>query len=110
MWKEQAGESTEVEQESRITCSTVDAFQGQERDIIVISLTRSNPTGEIGFLKEYRRINVAMTRAKHHLLVIGDGATVGQDAFFESLLKHAESHGAYRSAWEWMHESDNPGS
>ncbi len=80
----------------------MDAFQGQERDIIVISLTRSNAAGEIGFLKEYRRINVAMTRAKHHLLMIGDGATVGQDAFFESLLSQAESQGAYRSAWEWM--------
>ena len=88
---------------SRIDCSTVDAFQGQERDAMVISLTRSNPQGEIGFLKEYRRMNVAITRAKHQLTVIGDGATVAQDAFFERLIEAAESKGFYRSAWEWMH-------
>jgi superfamily I DNA and/or RNA helicase len=88
---------------SRIDCSTVDAFQGQERDAIVISLTRSNSQGEIGFLKEYRRTNVAITRAKHQLTVIGDGATVAQDAFFARLIEAAESKGFYHSAWEWMH-------
>lgn len=104
IWKAQGADigGISTDRENQIACSTVDAFQGQERDIIVISLTRSNAAGEIGFLKEYRRINVAMTRAKHHLLMIGDGATVGQDAFFESLLSQAESQGAYRSAWEWM--------
>ncbi|MDA0912406.1 MAG: AAA domain-containing protein [Bacteroidetes bacterium] len=85
-----------------ITCSTVDAFQGQERDIILISLTRSNSHGVIGFLKEYRRMNVAMTRARHHLIVVGDGATLGQDDYYQALIEHAESRGAYRSAWEWM--------
>jgi superfamily I DNA and/or RNA helicase len=87
---------------ARIECSTVDAFQGQERDVVFISLTRSNATGEIGFLKEYRRMNVAMTRAKHRLLVIGDGATVGQNAFYAELFEAAESRGFYHSAWEWM--------
>lgn len=87
----------------RVDCSTVDAFQGQERDAIFISLTRTNPRGEIGFLKEYRRMNVAITRAKHHLTVIGDGATVAQDAFFAQLIEAAEAKGFYRSAWEWMH-------
>lgn len=85
-----------------ITCSTVDAFQGQERDIILISLTRSNAHGVIGFLKEYRRMNVAMTRARHHLIIVGDGATLGQDDYYKKLIEHAESRGAYRSAWEWM--------
>ena len=47
-------------------------------------------------------MNVAMTRAKHHLLVIGDGATVGQDAFYAQLFEAAEARGFYRSAWEWM--------
>lgn len=87
---------------ARIECSTVDAFQGQERDVVFISLTRSNASGEIGFLKEYRRMNVAMTRAKHRLLVIGDGATVGQDAFYAELFEAAEARGFYHSAWEWM--------
>jgi superfamily I DNA and/or RNA helicase len=94
--------SGDVELRARIECSTVDAFQGQERDVVFISLTRSNATGEIGFLKEYRRMNVAMTRAKHRLLVIGDGATVGQDAFYAELFEAAESRGFYHSAWEWM--------
>jgi ATP-dependent RNA/DNA helicase IGHMBP2 len=84
-----------------ITCATVDAFQGQERDIMVISLTRSNSTGEIGFLKEYRRMNVAMTRAKHHLLIVGDSATIGQDAFYRELIERCEETGSYRTAWEW---------
>lgn len=86
----------------RVDCSTVDAFQGQERDIIVISLTRCNAEGNIGFLKEYRRMNVAMTRAKYRLVVIGDGATVAQDAFYAALFEAAEKSGSYHSAWEWM--------
>ena len=94
--------SGHVDLRARIECSTVDAFQGQERDVVFISLTRSNGSGEIGFLKEYRRMNVAMTRAKHRLLVIGDGATVGQDAFYADLFETAESRGFYHSAWEWM--------
>jgi ATP-dependent RNA/DNA helicase IGHMBP2 len=94
--------SGDVDLRNRIECSTVDAFQGQERDVVFISLTRSNASGEIGFLKEYRRMNVAMTRAKHRLLIIGDGATVGQDVFYADLFEAAESRGFYHSAWEWM--------
>ncbi|MAI23532.1 MAG: hypothetical protein CL828_05680 [Crocinitomicaceae bacterium] len=92
----------DIDLRTRIECSTVDAFQGQERDVVFISLTRSNASGEIGFLKEYRRMNVAMTRAKHKLVVVGDGATVGQDAFFAGLFEAAEARGFYHSAWEWM--------
>ena len=51
---------------------TVDSFQGQERDIIAITLTRSNPQGEIGFLSDIRRMNVGMTRARRKLLLVGD--------------------------------------
>jgi superfamily I DNA and/or RNA helicase len=82
--------------------STVDSFQGQERDIMVLSLTRSNPDGTIGFLAEYRRTNVAMTRARKHLLVVGDGATLGADPFFGWLIGQAEAAGAYRSAWDYV--------
>lgn len=82
--------------------ATVDSFQGQERDIIVLSLTRSNEQGSIGFLSEYRRTNVAMSRAKQHLLVIGDSSTIGSDAFFSALLACAENNEAYRSAWEYL--------
>ena len=89
----------------RVEFATVDAFQGQERDAIVISLTRSNSEGEVGFLKEYRRTNVAMTRAKHHLLMIGDGATLGSDSFYHQLIESAEESRAYFSAWEWLYAS-----
>ena len=89
----------------RVEFATVDAFQGQERDAIVISLTRSNSEGEVGFLKEYRRTNVAMTRAKHHLLMIGDGATLGSDSFYRQLIERAEESRAYFSAWEWLYAS-----
>ena len=90
---------------NRVEFATVDAFQGQERDAIVISLTRSNSQGEVGFLKEYRRTNVAMTRAKHHLLMVGDGATLGNDSFYHQLMESAEQSNAYHSAWEWLYDS-----
>ena len=67
--------------EQNLTISTVDGFQGQERDIMLISLTRSNPQGEIGFLADTRRMNVALTRAKRKLIVLGDSATIGNNAF-----------------------------
>jgi len=80
---------------------TVDSFQGQERDIILISLTRSNTENEIGFLKDYRRMNVAITRAKLKLIIVGDSATLGADSFYADLLTYIESQGSYRSAWEY---------
>ncbi len=85
-----------------IDINTIDAFQGQERDLIYISLVRSNDKGEIGFLKDYRRMNVAMTRAKKQLVVIGDSATMGNDDFYQAFLEYAETHGQYQSAWEYM--------
>ncbi len=82
-------------------CNTVDSFQGQERDIIIISLVRSNENGEIGFLSDYRRMNVAMTRAKKKLIVIGDSATLGQDKFYNDFLDFVEQKASYRTAWEF---------
>ncbi len=87
---------------SRVSINTIDAFQGQERDLIYISLVRSNDKGEIGFLQDYRRMNVAMTRARKQLIVIGDSATVGGDDFYQSFLSYVEKQGDYRSAWEYM--------
>ena len=95
----------QADMRERVEFATVDAFQGQERDAIVISFTRSNSEGEVGFLKEYRRTNVAMTRAKHHLLMIGDGATLGSDSFYRQLIERAEESRAYFSAWEWLYAS-----
>jgi superfamily I DNA and/or RNA helicase len=82
--------------------STIDSFQGQERDIICISLVRSNDAGSIGFLKDYRRINVALTRAKKMLIVFGDSATLSQDDFYNRWLDYCNEHNAYKSAWEFM--------
>lgn len=87
---------------SHVKVETVDSFQGQERDVVYISLVRSNDKGEIGFLKDYRRLNVAMTRAKKKLVIIGDSATVGQDKFFASLIDFCEQKEYYRSAWEFV--------
>lgn len=86
----------------QLKISTVDGFQGQECEVIYISMVRSNETMDIGFLKDIRRMNVAMTRAKYRLVVIGDSSTVGTYPFYESFLQYVESIGAYRSAWEWM--------
>jgi ATP-dependent RNA/DNA helicase IGHMBP2 len=81
--------------------STIDSFQGQEKEIIILSLVRSNDDGDIGFLKDYRRMNVAITRAKEQLFVIGDSATIGGDAFYNSFLTYIEKHGIYRTVWEF---------
>ncbi len=81
--------------------STIDSFQGQEKDTIIVSLVRSNEDGDIGFLKDYRRMNVAMTRARELLIVIGDSATVGSDAFYNAFIAYVEKHGTYRTAWEF---------
>jgi superfamily I DNA and/or RNA helicase len=81
--------------------STIDSFQGQEKEVIVLSLVRSNDDGDIGFLKDYRRMNVALTRAQEQLFVIGDSATIGADSFYHSFLSYVEQHGNYRSVWEF---------
>jgi ATP-dependent RNA/DNA helicase IGHMBP2 len=79
---------------------TVDGFQGREKDAVVVSLVRSNDGGEVGFLADVRRMNVALTRARKKLVVIGDGATVSRHPFYEAFLQHAQQAGAWRSAWE----------
>ena len=87
---------------SQIAVKTVDGFQGQERDIIYISMVRSNDQREIGFLSDTRRMNVALTRAKKKLVVIGDSATIGNHPFYKDFLDYVESIGAYKSAWEFI--------
>jgi superfamily I DNA and/or RNA helicase len=85
-----------------ITIDTVDGFQGQERDLMLISLVRSNEKGEIGFLSDTRRMNVALTRAKRKLVIIGDSGTLAQNPFFDGLLKYFEEKNAYKSVWEFI--------
>ena len=86
---------------SSISVNTIDSFQGQERDIVYISMTRSNDKAEIGFLSEIRRMNVAMTRARKKLIVIGDSATLSSLPFYTDFITYAEGLNAYQSAWEW---------
>jgi len=84
----------------QIRISTIDSFQGQEKENIILSLVRSNDDGDIGFLKDYRRMNVAITRAKEQLFVIGDSATIGADVFYNAFLTYIEKYGSYRTVWE----------
>ena len=83
-----------------ISINTVDAFQGQERDVIAISFVRSNEKGEVGFLSDIRRTNVAMTRARKKLIMIGDSATLGSHPFYLRLLEYVQQRGFYQSAYE----------
>lgn len=85
-----------------LTINTIDGFQGQERDVIYISLVRSNDKGSVGFLADYRRMNVAMTRAKMKLVIVGDSATIGNHNFYKNFLDYCDRVGAYRTAWEFM--------
>lgn len=73
-----------------ISINTVDGFQGQERDIILISMVRSNDEGQIGFLRDLRRMNVAITRARMKLIVIGNSQTLCRNRFYDSLKKYIE--------------------
>ena len=84
-----------------LRCSTIDSFQGQEMDTIIISLVRSNDDNDIGFLKDYRRMNVAITRAKQKLYIIGDSATIAADNFYHQLITYIEQYGQYRTIWEF---------
>ncbi|MGE3776449.1 MAG: AAA domain-containing protein [Pirellulaceae bacterium] len=79
---------------------TVDGFQGREKEAIVVSLVRSNAEGEIGFLADVRRMNVALTRARRKLVVIGDSATIASHPFYQRWLEFVELQGAYRTVWE----------
>ena len=86
----------------KIAINTIDSFQGQERDVVYISMTRSNTESSIGFLADIRRMNVAMTRARKKLVVIGDSATLSVLPFYSDFIAYAEGKNAYQSAWEFM--------
>lgn len=85
-----------------ISINTVDAFQGQERDVIAISFVRSNEKSDVGFLNDIRRTNVAMTRAKKKLIMVADSATLGAHPFYTKLLEYVQGNGFYRSAFEFQ--------
>jgi len=87
---------------SAIQVNTIDSFQGQEKDIIIISLTRANDRQEIGFLAELRRMNVAITRAKQHVILIGDSSTISKNSFYSDMIQYAEQQQGYHSIWEYQ--------
>ena len=89
-------EDTEVEVDS------VDGFQGREKEAVVISMVRSNVEGGIGFLADVRRTNVALTRARRKLVVVGDSATLGGHDFYRRMLDYFDAIGGYGSVWDEM--------
>ena len=93
---------------SRLSCKypaleikSMDGFQGREKEAIIISMVRSNTKGEIGFLAENRRMNVAVTRARRHLTIVGDSSTVSRDLFLSSLVEYISAHGEIWSAEQY---------
>ena len=102
MKEEQGAYELNLEKVYHFSIKTIDGFQGEERDVIYISLVRSNDDLEIGFLSDLRRMNVALTRAKKKLVVIGDSATIGSNPFFKKFIEYCEEKGFYKSAWEYQ--------
>jgi regulator of nonsense transcripts 1 len=83
-----------------IEVKTVDGYQGREKEVIVFSCVRSNSEGEVGFLSDPRRLNVALTRAKRGLIVIGDPSTLRHDENWESWLRHVRERNL--EAWHML--------
>lgn len=88
--------------ERALEVDSIDGFQGREKEAVILSLVRSNEKGEVGFLSDTRRMNVALTRARRLLIVVGDSATIARHPFYARLLEYIDAHDAHRSAWEWM--------
>lgn len=85
----------------QVEIDTIDGFQGREKEAVVISLVRSNTRGELGFLTDTRRINVALTRARRKLIVFGDSSTLANHEFYLRLLEYFEREEAYGTVWEF---------
>ena len=79
----------------QISVNSVDGFQGQERDVIVISMVRDNDQGAIGFLNDLRRMNVAITRARMKLIIVGNAQTLSRHRFYAQLIEHIQQHGDF---------------
>ena len=79
----------------QITVNSVDGFQGQERDVIVISMVRDNDQGTIGFLRDLRRMNVAITRARMKLIILGNADTLSRHRFYAQFIEHVKAHGDF---------------
>jgi superfamily I DNA and/or RNA helicase len=82
-----------------VEVGTVDGFQGREKEVVIVDLVRSNDAGELGFLANTRRMNVALTRARRFLLVIADSATLGEHPYYAQFLQFIDEIDAHGSAW-----------
>jgi ATP-dependent RNA/DNA helicase IGHMBP2 len=91
-----------VGEDRSVEIGSIDGFQGREKEVIILSLVRSNHQGEVGFLGDTRRMNVGMTRARRLLIVLGDSATLSRHPFYQQFLDYVEKHKAHHSAWEWI--------
>ena len=87
------------ERDAGLEIGTVDGFQGREKEAVIVDLVRSNDSGEIGFLSNTRRMNVALTRARRFLLVVADSATLGEHPYYAAFLTHVDAIDAHGSAW-----------
>ncbi len=88
--------------EPGLEIGSVDGFQGREKEAVILSLVRSNEGGQIGFLGDMRRLNVAITRARRCLIVVGDSATIGRHPTYSKFVAHADALDSHRSAYEWI--------
>jgi superfamily I DNA and/or RNA helicase len=79
----------------QITVNSVDGFQGQERDVIILSMVRDNEKGTIGFLRDLRRMNVAITRARMKLIILGNAETLSQHKFYHHFIEYVKDHGDF---------------
>jgi superfamily I DNA and/or RNA helicase len=82
-----------------VEVGTVDGFQGREKEVVIVDLVRSNESGELGFLANTRRMNVALTRARRFLLVVADSATLGEHPYYGGLIRYLDALDAHGSAW-----------
>jgi superfamily I DNA and/or RNA helicase len=88
--------------EPGLEIGSVDGFQGREKEAIILSLVRSSEAGQIGFLSDMRRLNVAITRARRCLIVVGDSATIGRHPVYARFVSHADALDSHRSSYEWV--------
>ena len=95
-----------AEKHPKLEIRSVDGFQGREKEAVVLSLVRSNATGEVGFLAESRRLNVAVTRARRHVAVVCNVETVSHDRFLKGFVAYLEQNGDVRSAMQYQNEVD----
>ncbi|NVB78889.1 MAG: IGHMBP2 family helicase [Kofleriaceae bacterium] len=88
-----------LERAAGVEVGTVDGFQGREKEVVIVDLVRSNDSGEIGFLANTRRMNVALTRAKRFLLVVADSATLGDHPYYAQFIQYVDEIDGHGSAW-----------